>query len=99
MTIPKAVHIAGVVGGIAAGVAAIIAAITTKQVAYGIWGGAFIAAAIIGAVAGAVASPRVGISPPSVGAKYTEVPDKAWFAVLGVLVIAIICTFIFPPWR
>jgi hypothetical protein len=103
MTIPqtlqKPLTIAALICGIIAGVAALVAAIVLKQVAYGAWGVAFVAGSIIAFVSGAKGRPDGAISPPTIGAKFENIPMWAWLIIAGLCVAATVLTFVFPPWR
>lgn len=93
------VHSVGVAFGFIAGIAAIVAAIVFKQVAFAAWGVAFLAGSIIAVASGAKATPGGSLSGPTVKATYKQIPDMAFYAILGLCVLALIMTFIFPPWR
>ena len=38
------------------------------------------------------------ISPRGVKATYKQIPDMAFYAILGLVVLALVITFIAPPW-
>ena len=97
-TLNKAVHTAGIVGGFLGAGIAVVGGILFAKPAFVIWGAAFAVCAVVGLVSGSKASPRGGYDPPSAGAKYTEVPDWAWYVAAAAIVVAIIFTFILPPW-
>ena len=94
----KTVHIAGVIGGFLAAAIAVVGGILFSKVAFVIWGAAFAVCAVVGLVSGASASPRGGYDPPSSGAKYTNVPDWAWYIAAAAILVAIVFTFLMPPW-
>lgn len=98
LNLPKMVHIVGVIAGFLAGVAGIVAVITTGQLAYGVWGAVFLISSTLAVVGGASASPRGGVSPPKAGAKYTRVPDWVTYVVMALFLVAIVVTFLVPPW-
>lgn len=88
-----------VVCGIAAGIAGLVAGIVLKQPAYAIWGGVFISGSVIMAIAGGKGRPDGAISPPTIGAKFKEVPDWAWVVISLLFIPGIIFTFVFRPWH
>jgi 4-hydroxybenzoate polyprenyltransferase len=95
----KVVFWAGVVAGIVAGLALIVGAIVTKHVALAAWGVTGVAGSIIAAVSGAKARPDGSISPPTIGAVFTEIPSGAWAVIALLFVASVVMTFIFPPFR
>lgn len=98
LNLPKIVHVLGVIAGFAAGVVAVVATIMTGQLAYGVWAGVFLVSATLATITGATASPRGGVSPPKVGAAYTRVPDWVTYIVMALFVVAVVVTFLVPPW-
>src|SRR5262245_14444211 len=98
MQIQKAIHIGGIVTGFAAAVLMVIIGIVVKKPGISILGGACGASAVVALIAGATASPRVTISPPGVGAKYSEIPDWAFVVIALLLAAAVAVSLIFKLW-
>jgi len=99
VTLNKSIHVAGIIGGFVAAAVALGFGIFTGKPAIIVWGIVFAVCAVLGLVSGAKASPRGGYDPPQAGAKYTEVPDWAWYVAAIAAVVGIVVTFIVPPWN
>jgi len=99
MTLQKLLFWGAVVCGIAAGIVGVVAGIVLKKPAFAIWGGVFVCGSVIMAISGGKGRPDGAVSPPTIGAKFTEVPTWAWAVISALFVPAVVFTFIFPPWK
>ncbi len=93
----KAMLWAAVVCGVVAGVIALVVAVNTKSVAFAAWGVTFIAGSIIAAYSGAKGRPDGKLSPPTIGAKFTQIPTTAWLIIAAMVVTSAIVSIAAPP--
>lgn len=93
----RAIHILGYVAGYAAGAALVLhGALVTGLAVEIMWGGIVLAAVTVALIGGAMASPRGRISPPTVGARFTRIPDRAWYVIAALVVLGAVLTFVLP---
>jgi hypothetical protein len=99
MNFEKLLFWGAVACGIIAGIAGVTAGIVFKKAAFAAWGVMFVSGSVIVAISGGKGRPDGSLRPPSIGARFTQVPAWAWAVISLLFVPAVVFTFIFPPWK
>jgi hypothetical protein len=81
-------------GALAAGALCVFFAINYRTPALFAWAVAFIFGGVTGFLFARSAQPAGGISPPKVGGKFLGLPDWVVLADMGLVVIAVILSFV-----
>ncbi len=86
------INLLGFLAGLAAGVVALVLGIMNESagaIAFGAWG---VISVILAWFGGAKGTPTGNPFKREIGAKFKEVPDRTWFIIAGLFIVALLIT-------